>query len=749
MPSHTQTENLMTVPPLQRIRRLGGVSLGAICLAFALLGLVSAQSEAGTYEVTTTCAGWEASNTNGSRIAVYATPYMGCSIVTARNVNGNFTTPQGTMGSWSFVAPGGAAIRDISVWGQANASSGWQAAVYFDGGPSSGTSVINCPGGAGCPGASRVFNNVYGFAGGAAAVRTLVRCNAANGCPNDVTRGLLELWDARVTIEDYSPPAVSTGGDLASSGWKSGTRQLVIDAADNVGIRQVRALIDGNPVAAADRVCNYTTKVPCPNGADTLSVPLGAVAEGKHALSAHAIDTAGNLGAQDREIYVDNTAPVSPANVTVQGGAGWRSQNAWDVRWTNPTQNFAPIAGARYSLCPPEADSKNPDAAAKAQKACVTGDRSKRDLSEITDLKLPKAGEWTLRLWLVDAAGNTNPDSAVTMPGLGFDPTPPEVAGFTEQDPNDPARVLVRASDDVSPLTGGSVEAQRRGSRVWRPLATELRGDGITAFLDDETLRKGRYRLRATVTNAAGLQQGTDRGTDGNVKTLKLPIRLKSQLQTGRRVGRICRGGGAKRHCRSKLRHKVDVALGRRITLRGRLTVRGKPIKHQPLEVWQRLSVADAAWQRIGTVQTSKWGRFRYKTAKGPARALRFRYPGTAHVRGDNGTVRLRVQADSTLSVSRRRVINGEYVTFSGQLAGGRRPSGGVLVELQVRSRGKWRTFAQPRADSAAGAWTYQYRFETVRAGARFRFRARIRRQAGYPFATGHSRTIGVSVRGL
>ena len=53
------------------------------------------------------------------------------------------------------------------------------------------------------------------------------------------------------------------------------------------------------------------------------------------------------------------------------------------------------------------------------------------------------------------------------------------------------------------------------------------------------------------------------------------------------------------------------------------------------------------------------------------------------------------------------------------------------------------------RADGAKGAWSHQYRFETVRGGARFRFRARIRRQAGYPFATGNSRTIRVSVHGL
>ena len=332
---------------------------------------------------------------------------------------------------------------------------------------------------------------------------------------------------------------------------------------------------------------------------------------------------------------------------------------------------------------------------------------------------------------------------------MGYDPTPPEVAGFAEQDPNDPARVFVKASDDDSPIAGGTIEVRRRRSQVWRPLATEVRSGGISAFVDDEALRKGRYQLRATVVNAAGLQQGTDRGTDGNPKSLKLPIRIASHLVAGKPAGRVCTRRHRARRCRVRLRRHPGIAIGRRTVLLGLLSAHGKPIRRQPLEVWQRLSTIGASWHRIGTVQTGKTGRFRYKARRGPARALRFRYPGTAHVRGDNANVILRVRARTTLQLNRRRVINGEYVTFSGQLKGGWRPAAGVLVELQVRSRGIWRTFAQPRADGPTGRWTYQYRFETVRAGARFRFRARVRRQAGYPFAPGHSRTIHVSVRGL
>jgi hypothetical protein len=174
----------------------------------------------------------------------------------------------------------------------------------------------------------------------------------------------------------------------------------------------------------------------------------------------------------------------------------------------------------------------------------------------------------------------------------------------------------------------------------------------------------------------------------------------------------------------------------------------GKPIAHQPLELWQRVSVAGAKWERLADVQTDGRGRVRYKAPPGPARLLRFRYPGTPLMRGDNTTIRLNVQAKSTIKVSRRNVINGEYVMFSGQLKSKPLPATGLLVELQVRSRGKWRTFAQPRAN-AEGKWKYQYRFETVSGRAQFRFRARVRRQASYPYATGSSRILGVRVHGL
>jgi hypothetical protein len=169
----------------------------------------------------------------------------------------------------------------------------------------------------------------------------------------------------------------------------------------------------------------------------------------------------------------------------------------------------------------------------------------------------------------------------------------------------------------------------------------------------------------------------------------------------------------------------------------------------QDIEVWRRLRVASATWTRIGTARTGRSGRFTYRAPKGPASRIRFRYPGGPQIRGRNATVRLVVPAKTSMHVSRRNVVNGEYVMFTGRVEPKWIPPEGALVELQVYTRRRWRTFAQPRADAATGSWQFQYRFEAIRGDVSLRFRARIRRQSNYPFDTGRSTSVRVQVHGL
>jgi hypothetical protein len=76
-------------------------------------------------------------------------------------------------------------------------------------------------------------------------------------------------------------------------------------------------------------------------------------------------------------------------------------------------------------------------------------------------------------------------------------------------------------------------------------------------------------------------------------------------------------------------------------------------------------------------------------------------------------------------------------------------PSVGKLVQLQAYSRGNWRTFATPRARARSRRWSYRYRFTATRGTVRYRFRAVVPAEGGFPFVRGTSESIGVSVRGL
>jgi hypothetical protein len=720
-----------------------------LIVAFGVLSLPPSAAHAGGYSVSGICGIWSPYSNNSARMAVYAN---GCSFLLARNTFGNFTTKQGTEGGWRITAPPGAAITRFSFYGTLKGTKGWDAALLTN----SGTVFAVCPGGVNCAARNTIELNA-GFGTFTGQVIARVRCYASS-CTNTTApgaspeRGKIVIAGSSVSISDSTAPAATiVGGSATSRGWKRANQTLTINASDNVGIRSYEAWIDGRRMAVADQQgCSYAGRiVPCPNGMGTVMINLGQLADGNHSLAGRAIDSADNArGTAARSVAVDNHPPLPPQNPTVDGGPGWRTSETRTVRWTDPPQKFAPIVRARYLLCPAALDSPNTTVSANARKRCISNAITGLNIAA-AQVQLPTEGVWQLQdLWLEDAAGNHTPEAGVKVTGLGYDATPPTQVTFADEEPADPARLNVRATDTVSGIVGGTIEVRRVGGSLWRPLTTTVTSTGLTAMLDDEHLRRGAYDLRAVAVNGAGLQQGTSRRQDGLPARIKLPVRTASHLLAGRLAGRRCHDRRRRRVCRQRFNHAPRVRVGHSALLRGQLRIAGEALSHSvTLQVSSR-RLGTKLWKQLPSVSTSKRGRFHYRTGRGPARTIRFRYPGTRMIRGDNAPVKLEVAASSTLRGPRRTLVNGEYATFRGRLRGGWVPAGGTLVELQVYARGSWRTFAQPRTDTA-GRWRYQYRFETISGSARFRFRARVRRQTGYPFATGASRPIHVRVRGL
>jgi hypothetical protein len=281
-------------------------------------------------------------------------------------------------------------------------------------------------------------------------------------------------------------------------------------------------------------------------------------------------------------------------------------------------------------------------------------------IEAIDDLKVPDAGVWTVRLWLRDAAGNADPARAGQPLTLRLDQTAPDLA-FREQATDDPARLRVNAVDITSGVATGAIEIRRQGEQAWRPLATDVVPGGLTAVVDDEVLPDGTYELRARAADAAGNERSTDRREGGTAATLGLPVRVKTRLAVGK-VKRVKarRSRRGKRRTRTVLVVKPQTRYGRTVKLTGRLTMPGaNPLVGVPVEVFERVALPGAEFQRVATISTSRTGRFVFKALRGPSRTLRFRYPGTPTIRSRTSEVDLRVRASTTIRPSRRFVVTG------------------------------------------------------------------------------------------
>jgi hypothetical protein len=352
-------------------------------------------------------------------------------------------------------------------------------------------------------------------------------------------------------------------------------------------------------------------------------------------------------------------------------------------------------------------------------------------------------------VWLVDAAGNEARANAQSVP-LRLDDSPPTVR-FGGVDPTDPTRVDVIASDTISPLRGGEVEIRRHGRLGWLPVPTSRSRTGFVARLDDEHLEDGTYDLRARVSDSAGNERSTTTETSGRRARRTVPARIDTRLVAGQvKIVRARGSRGRKPRKRRDMGVRPTVDFGRTSPIPGRLTTPGgNPVANAGIEVWERISLPGAPSQRVALIGTDDTGRFKYKALRGPSRVIRFRYTGSPIVRARTAEVVIRVKATTTFTTSRDRVVNGEDIVLRGYVLGQSLPSVGKLIQLQAYSRGGWITFATPRADATTGKWSYRYRFTSTRGTVRYRFRARVPREAGFPYASGTSKLAHVVVRGL
>lgn len=598
-----------------------------------------------------------------------------------------------------------------------------------------------CPGSGGAQASSWPRPRAFDL-GGATKVVQRVVCVGAPSAQFCSGRGLnyMQTFTAEATVVDTSGPSVTIvpNTPLTRGEWVTGTQGVDYEASDNVGVKQVTPYLAGVSVGPVSLSCDYSQRIPCPNGpgqiheVDTQNRP-----EGTQQLSVTAEDAAGNRAdSAATTVRLDHTPPGT-TQVGIEGGEGWRNTNGFNAAWANaPEPDRAPITAAHYRVC------------RSGTGECTNDTRGGTAISRLDGLMVPAPGEWELRLWREDAAGNQQPDNASLPVKLRFDPEPPKL-GFEDSPAADPTRVSVQVTDPISGLGGGEIEISRVGSGVWQALPTAQENSHLVTRVDDAALPSGEYELRATAHDQAGNLASTSQRLDGQPMKVKLPLRISSSVRAGviekRRVRRKAHDKEGTRKV-TVLAPKAKVGFGSHVRFAGTVVDRaGNPVAGAPVQVYSRQPEAEEAL--VDTLTTGDNGHFAYAVDAHASQALRFAYPGTATRLPAEDKVSLLVSGRSTFAVNRSHVLNGQSVVFEGRVQGRPLPAAGKLIELQVLLSEEWSTFRTIRS-KPDGTWRISYPFKRTCGVQHFRFRARLPGEASYPLEPGHSPVLAVTVKG-
>lgn len=302
-------------------------------------------------------------------------------------------------------------------------------------------------------------------------------------------------------------------------------------------------------------------------------------------------------------------------------------------------------------------------------------------------------GAQTLTVTVKDAAGNATTTNAT----VNVDGSPP----YVEWQRSTGTTLVAKVSDALSGVAAGQIFVDGA------PVATMLADDRLTATLPAK-LGAGAQVTLSVTDNAGNTAAG-------------VPARLVT-------------------------RSRVRVRNGRRVTLRGRLLApAGGPLANVPIDATATIRRRGAATEPAGTAVTDARGRFTLRLPAGPSRIVRLTVSSGGGLLPVVRAVAVRVPASSTIRASRHVVSAGTRVRFSGTVRrfGQPLPARGLIVILQGRSAGAWRTFADTRT-TRSGRWAASYRFRGV--PGRYPVRLRIRRATGFPFELGYSRATIVRV---
>lgn len=190
----------------------------------------------------------------------------------------------------------------------------------------------------------------------------------------------------------------------------------------------------------------------------------------------------------------------------------------------------------------------------------------------------------------------------------------------------------------------------------------------------------------------------------------------------------------------------IEVTSQQGATVSGRLVdARGNGVPNATLCVRERIMLAgQSAWD-VGTVETDAGGNYSYRVQPGPNREIGFgyRYNRDQIVAG----VEFRAEAIPELSLSKRKVRNGRAIRLYGSLPGPMNADRVVVFQARGPGSHRWRTFKKATTDTH-GRFSARYRFRKTTESTKYRMRAVVVAQSGYPYLAGRSAKRRVRVKG-
>lgn len=758
--------------------RILGMGIG---LAVALLLLVAAEARAGQYRVAQ--CGWYVGadadwwdSTGGAKFRsdAYCAAPVGGDAFAGVHLKSFTRDNQGTVSGtrfarWRWTAPAGAAIAGIR-------GSWWHA---LHDGMEQRVGGVNWGGGfepfiaaAGTDTTPREFS--ASFSPPAAAIEDRLLCARAESkwCSLGAT-SWSGIRGVTLTLQDDWVPHAWVGGEVSAGGWRRGVQRVDFSGGNEAGsgIRFSETTFAGARVDLTEYPCEKawidgewraTRMQPCLTGVSGHAlIDTTRFSDGNHGLRHCVTDFAGNGSCSgELSIGVDNNAPAHPRLLTLAGGEAWRRVNDFDLAWTNPDQGPAsPIWGAFWRIAGPA--------------GFDTGVRFApgRDVAALPDRSVPRAGVYSLRLWLRDEAGNDAPGTALEVPlrfddvppGVAFEATPAEATGAGEP----PEQVRADVTDAHSGPAAGTISYRRVNATEWAELPSKLQpaGEGratLTARLPE--LAPGTYVFRAESADRAGNRSASTLRADGTEMAIRRtppPVAPQQAAPPRRRPPSASpQPPKAKTRLFALLGRGEDrgealtVPFGASALLGGRLLrADGAGIAGRELRVVVRPSRGALTRASTHRVATGERGGFELRLGPGPSRQVSVAFDGGEGLApAVRPSLDLRVRAGLSLLAKPTSLRTGELVRLRGRVRtrGAPVPRRGKLVAIQYleQATGRWRPVLVTRSDRA-GRFRAGYRFRYVSGSARIRLRATALAEERWPYAPGSSRPITIRVRGL